>query len=270
SSPTNVTVTQACACSAGTCTVGVTGTANYNGSASFQFYVSAGTGADSTTATANLTINPVDDAATLGAISTQSTTVNNATSAIAFTFSDPDGSVCSSARLSMTSSNTTIVANGSVTWAGTAPNCTATITPVSEKAGTVTITITATDGGLANKTSSFTLNVNGAVLVWTDSAGTIITAYDFGTPGANATYPVRVRNDGNQASGAITISNTNATPRLSISASSCAALAVGSFCSLTLQWTNTGGGGSGLKQETYTATHASGSSSKALAVQGTK
>lgn len=267
--PTNVTVTQACACAGGVCTVGVTGTANYNGAASFNWTVSSGS-AQSTSRSATLTINAVDDAASLGAIATQNTNVNTATGAIAFTFNDNDGAVCTSARLSMSSSNTAIVANASVVWAGTAPNCTATITPVSNKAGSVTITITATDGGLANKTTSFTLNVNGAVLVWTTTAGAIITSYDFGTPGANTTYAVRVRNDGNQASGAITITDPGNTPRIDPSVTSCAALAAGSFCSLNLEWTNNGGGGNGLKTETITATHASGSSSAAIAVQGTK
>ena len=61
SSPTNVTVTQACACDGGgVCTVGVTGTANYNGAASFTYTVNAG-GQDSNSATATLTIDPVND-----------------------------------------------------------------------------------------------------------------------------------------------------------------------------------------------------------------
>lgn len=58
---TNVSVTQACSCSAGVCTVGVTGTANYYGAASFKFTVGYGA-LVSNASTANLTINPIDDA----------------------------------------------------------------------------------------------------------------------------------------------------------------------------------------------------------------
>ncbi len=265
----NVTITQPCACAAGVCTVGVTGTANYNGAASFNWFVTA-TSANSTTRSATLTINAVDDAASLGAVATQNTTVNTATGAIAFTFNDNDGAVCTTARLSMSSSNTTIVPNANVVFAGTAPNCTATITPASNQAGTVTITLTATDGGLPNKTTAFTLNVNGAVLVWANSANVDLPSHDFGTPGGNTTFAVRIRNVGNAASGAVTITDPGVTPRVDVSTGSCAAIAAGSFCSLNLVWTNNGGGGNGLKIETFTATHASGSSSDAITVQGTK
>ena len=265
----NVTITQACACAAGVCTVGVTGTANYNGAASFNWFVTA-TSANSTTRSASLTINAVDDAASLGAVATQNTNVNTATSAIAFTFNDNDGAVCTTARLSMSSSNTTIVPNANVVFAGTAPNCTATITPASNQAGTVTITITATDGGLPNKTTAFTLNVNGAVLQWATTANVDLPSYDFGTPGANVSYSVRIRNVGNAASGAVTITDPGVTPRIDPSTTSCAAIAAGSFCSLTIDWVNNGGGGNGLKTETITASHAGGSSTDAIVVTGTK
>ena len=265
----NITITQACACAAGVCTVGVTGTANYNGSASFNWFVTA-TSANSTTRSAALTITAVDDAATLSAITAKTTTVNTASSAIAFTFTDVDGAVCTTARLSMTSSDTTIVPNANVVFAGSAPNCTAVITPASEKSGPVTITITATDGGLPNKTTAFTLTVNGAVLQWSTTANVNYNFHDFFTPGANTTFAVRIRNIGNIASGTVTITDPGNTPRIDPSVTSCAAIAAGSFCSLNLVWTNTGGGGSGLKTETLTATHASGASTNAIAVQGTK
>ena len=262
---TNVTVTQACACAAGTCTVGVTGTSNYNGAASFQFYVSAGAGADSNTSTANLTINPVDDAAALGAISTQSTNRNVATSAIAFTFTDPDGAVCSAARLSMTSSNTSVVANGSVAWAGTAPNCTAVITPVSNAIGSTTITFTATDGGLANKTTAFTLNVTGAVLRWEYPISTVITSYSFGTPGGNTSVVLKLRNSGNATSGTISITDDAGSNKMDQS-NNCTTLVANATCDVTVNWTNSGPGG--YRQEIYTAT-ATGTTAD-VTVSGTK
>jgi hypothetical protein len=261
---TNVTATQACACAAGVCTVGVTGISNYNGAASFNWTVSSGS-AQSTSRSATLTINAVDDAASLGAIGTQTTTPNTATSAIAFTFSDPDGAVCNATRLSMTSSNTTVVANGSVSFAGTAPNCTATITPQSNQTGSTTITITATDGGLASKTTNFTLDVNGALLRWEYPLNTTVTTYNFGTPGANTNVTLKLRNYGNATSSAVGITDNNGSNRLSQS-NSCGTLAANATCDVIVSFDNAGPGG--VRTEIYTATVTT--SSAPITVSGTK
>lgn len=263
--PTNVTVTQACACAAGVCTVGVTGTANYSGAASFNWTVSAGS-AQSTSRSATLTINPADDAASLGAIATQNSTPNTATSAIAFTFNDPDGAVCTTARLSMSSSNTTLVPNANVVFAGTAPNCTATITPAANQTGSTTITITATDGGLGNKTTSFTLNINGGLLRWEFPISTVVTTYSFGTPGANTTVTLRVRNYGNATTGAITFTDNNGSNRLAIQSETCTTLTANSTCDVVVEWDNAGPGG--VRTEIYTATATN--TSAAITVSGTK
>jgi hypothetical protein len=262
-SPTNVIVTQACACASGTCTVGVTGTANYNGSASFQWTVSAGT-AQSTSRNAPLTINPVDDAASLSAISAQSTSPNAATGAIAFTFNDPDGAVCSSARLSMSSTDTTLIPNANVVWGGTAPNCTATITPATDKTGTSTITITATDGGLSSKTVNFVLSVTGALVRWEYPLNTVITSYSFGSPGGNTSVTLKVKNFGN-ASGSVTMSDDNGSAQIT-SSSTCGTVAAGGTCDIIVNWSKSGPGG--FKQTTFTATGPYNSA--AVDVSGTK
>jgi hypothetical protein len=66
--PTNITVTQACSCDgAGVCTVGVTGTSNYFGSASFSYSIRTQS-ITSNISTATLVISAVDDAPVASAI----------------------------------------------------------------------------------------------------------------------------------------------------------------------------------------------------------
>lgn len=260
---TNVTVTQACACASGVCTVGVTGAPHYYGAGSFTYTVTANT-LTSNQATATLSILSVEDPASLGAIGSQATDPGVNTTPIAFTFTDPDGAVCSSARLSMTSSDTTIVSSGVVTWGGTAPNCTATITPLT-KAGSTTITITASDGGLPNKTTSFVLTVNGAILSWEYPLNTAITTYDFGTPGANTSVILKLKNIGNAASDNVVITDNAGDPYLS-QMNSCTTLAPGATCDVTVDWDNAGG--TGFRQEIYSAS-ITGSSAD-VTVSGTK
>lgn len=264
-SPTNVTVTQACACAAGVCTVGVTGAANYNGSASFAFTVSSNSLA-SNLATANLTITSVNDVPTISAIGTQSGNMNTTTSAIPFTLTDSDQTLsCSATHLSMTSSNNALVTNGSVTWGGSYPNCTAAIAPVNGAYGTSTITISVNDGagGVAN--SAFTLNISGVLLVWTNAGGTQITSFNFGTPGANITQPVYVKNIGNMTSAAVVVTDAALSSKIAHT-TGCGALAANASCLVTLEWTDNGPGG--LRSETFTAT-ANGSAPQ-LSVTGTK
>lgn len=266
SSLSNITETQACACSSGTCTVGVTGTLHYFGPASFDYTISSGA-ATSTTRTATLTINSVNDLPVISAISSQTTNANTPI-AVNFNFTDIESALtCSAARLSMTSSDTSIVQNASVVWSGTAPNCTATITPENNAYGTTTITITGTDldGGSTNQ--AFSLTVNGIVLIWTDSGGTTITNYDFGTPGTNTSVNVKVKNIGNTTSGSITISDQGLSNKISTTTPTCAALAAGASCTVTIEWNNTGAGG--YREENFTATESGGANS-VLHVEGTK
>lgn len=262
----NITLTQACACTSGTCTVGVTGTTNYFGAASFDYTVTAGT-ATSATRTATLTINSVNDLPVISAITAKITNANTPI-AVNFTFTDIESTLtCNAARLSMTSSDTSIVLNSGVSWSGTAPNCTATITPVTNAFGTTTITITGTDLDGGSAFQNFNLTVNGIVLIWTDTGGTTITNYDFGTPGTNTSINVRVKNIGNTSSGSITISEAALSNKINTSTPTCAALAAGASCTVTIDWNDTGAGG--YREENFTATESGGANS-VLHVEGTK
>ena len=155
----NVTITQACSCTFGTCTVGVTGTANFTGSASFDFSVTAN-GDVSNTSSAFFTVDPVDDAPVISSITHQTTTNNIATSAISFTVSDVDSTLTCAGSVSASSSNIVLIANGSIMIGGTAPNCTVTLNPETDKAGAATITLDLTDG-ISTVQEIFTFWVNG-------------------------------------------------------------------------------------------------------------
>ncbi len=143
SSPTNITA-GACSCAMGSCSVTVTGTANYNGVASFNYTVTAG-GVVSNTASVPLSISVVNDAPTISDVSNQ-TTNDTATAAIAFTINDVETALTCASSVTATSSDTSKVAHASIVIGGTAPDCTATITPVANANGTPTITLTVTDG----------------------------------------------------------------------------------------------------------------------------
>ncbi len=147
-----------CECLDGVCTVGVRGTLNYNGSASFDYTVTA-KDAVSNTATATLTIAAVNDSPTVVIDeSTHSTDEDTDASALDIEIGDLETDV-DSLTLSGSSSNTLLVPNGRIDFAGTGANRTVTVRPAPNQYGTATITVTVTDGGSATATDSFTLTV---------------------------------------------------------------------------------------------------------------
>ena len=70
----------------------------------------------------------------------------DATTTVSFTLSDANDILTCSGAMSASSANTTLIPNASITFTGTLPNCTATITPAAGQTGTTTLTFTATDG----------------------------------------------------------------------------------------------------------------------------
>ncbi len=163
----NVTVTQACSCSvAGVCTVGVTGTLNYSGAAAFNYTVTADA-VVSNSAAATLTINFVNTAPTINAIAATFGNENSA-NVVNFTIGDIDGPLaCSTANTITVSSNTTLVPLANVFFAGTFPNCSATITPVNNQFGSTNLTFRVTDGGgLFNSTTFIHTVRDGVIKNW--------------------------------------------------------------------------------------------------------
>jgi hypothetical protein len=167
SSLDKVSVTQSCSCDGlGVCVVGVTSIGSYSGAAAFSFNVVA-SGKTSTTGRAIFTISAppagTNVPPTISSIAAQSTIESTPKAGIAFSIADSD-SVVTCADVTGTSSNTTLVPNANIVISGTAPNCSATLTPVNGLIGSTNILLTLTDNGsplpAETATSSFTLTVN--------------------------------------------------------------------------------------------------------------
>ncbi|HXT41840.1 MAG TPA: Ig-like domain-containing protein [Candidatus Angelobacter sp.] len=130
--------------------------ANANGSDSFTFSVNDGT-VDSLPATVSISVTPVNDGPTISDIPDQMMAKNSTTDPIAFTVSDvdndPDG-----LAVSGSSSDQTLVPDGNISFGGSGANRTITVTPLAKQSGTVTITVTVSDG-LQTASTSFTLTV---------------------------------------------------------------------------------------------------------------
>lgn len=152
----HITVTSACSCTAGVCTAGITGTQDYNGVAGFSFNVTANS-VVSNTATASFTIAAVNDAPTISAI-TSKTMLEDGSLSVTFTIADVDSTLTCAGSVTKTSNVTGKVASGNIIVSGTAPNCTAVISPVANANGVVTVTLTVTDT-LLTAASSFTLTI---------------------------------------------------------------------------------------------------------------
>lgn len=155
---------------------------NANGTSTISFSISDGN--LSSSASFLLTVSGINHAPTMNTIT--STAVNEDTAAtINFTVSDQDASyACTSTYLSYTSGDTSkVAATGAVTWSGTWPNCTGTVTPVTNANGAVNLTFTVTDsGGLtASRTFSQTFTA-----VNDTPTGTISCAVPPATPSTNS------------------------------------------------------------------------------------
>jgi Ca2+-binding RTX toxin-like protein len=136
--------------------------ANYNGPDSFTFKANDGT-VDSNVATVSITVTPVNDAPTVTVAAGQC--VNDFRGLDNLTISDADTAV-GSLTLSATSSNTTLVPNGNITFGGSGANRTITIATANGKSGTSLITITVSDGiNTANVTITVKAGANGNDLI---------------------------------------------------------------------------------------------------------
>jgi hypothetical protein len=112
-------------------------------------------------------VNALDTTApTISAIASQSTDFNTPTKAITFTIGDVGSTIaCNGTYLTLSSSDTAIVAPGGVVWSGTYPNCSAVITPVSSGSGNATLTVTVNDVVGNTAASAFGLTVRTAFVI---------------------------------------------------------------------------------------------------------
>jgi hypothetical protein len=181
-------------------TVTVTPAANQFGTATITITV---TDAASSTAsdTFTLTVNAVNDPPTISDIANQTISENSATGALSFTVGDVE-TPAASLLLTGSSSNTTLVPNGNISFNGSGANRTVTVTPATNQFGTATITVTVSDGDSGTASDAFVLTVTSV-----NSAPTI-------TDISNQT----INEDGNTGALAFTIGDVE-TPTASLTVS---------------------------------------------------
>jgi RHS repeat-associated protein len=110
------------------------------------------------TVTINVTINCVNDTPTITNVSNQSTNEDVAKT-VNFTVTDvetADGSLA----VTRSTSNSTLLPVGNIVLGGSGSNRTVRMTPVANKSGTATVTLTVKDGSNATRSDSFVLSVN--------------------------------------------------------------------------------------------------------------
>jgi hypothetical protein len=108
---------------------------------------------------ATIAITAVNDAPTITAIGNV-VTLENVQAQASFTIADGDNALaCSSANLSASSSNGTLLSVVNISFSGTPGDCVATLTPTASQTGSSTVRITVSDG-LASNFSEFTFSVN--------------------------------------------------------------------------------------------------------------
>ncbi|QDS91740.1 Calx-beta domain protein [Roseimaritima multifibrata] len=139
-------------------TLMVTPAADQAGLTTITVAVTDGDGG-TTTETFIVEVSPVNSAPTLSDISNQTTNEDVATAAIGFVVGDPETEVGDLA-VTATSSNSALVPEGNIVFAGSGANRTATITPAPNQFGTTTITITVTDQEGLTATDNFLLTVD--------------------------------------------------------------------------------------------------------------
>lgn len=161
------------------CLAAITPVANGNGTSSITLTITDnGTPLPPQTATSvfTLTVTAVNDTPTISGITSKSTDEDTPTNAIAFTIADVDSTLSCSGSVTGTSSNTTVVPNAKIVIAGTAPNCSAVITPALNQSGTATITLTLTDNGTPMPALTATSVFNLTVSAVPDLTGTLTIA----------------------------------------------------------------------------------------------
>lgn len=139
-------------------TITATPAANQSGSASVTVTVTDAGGAIAT-ATFAMTVNPVNDAPTISALSPQSLNDGESTSALAVTVGDLETSA-SLLTLNAASSNPAVVPVGSIIFGGSGASRTVRVSAAAAQSGAASVTITVRDAGNATASASFVVTVN--------------------------------------------------------------------------------------------------------------
>jgi large repetitive protein len=126
-------------------------------------------GSLSTSTSFRLTVTPVNDPPTISPIAPQTTPKNVSTPAIAFTVGDADNAA-KTLTVRGKSSNTALVRNANIVFGGSGASRTVKVTPIPNKTGVTSITVTVSDGKLSAHTF-FKLTVSAAAAQPTADAG---------------------------------------------------------------------------------------------------
>jgi len=181
-------------------------TASRVGTATITVTVSDGalTAADSFV----VTVNAVNQAPTVSAISARSMDANTSSGPIPFTVGDAE-TAAATLSVSASSSNSTLLPASGLILGGSGANRTLVLTPAAQQAGTSTITVTVSDGLLsANKTFVVTVNaVNTAPTI----SGVADRAIDANTNSGAMSFTV---GDAETAAAGLTVTATSSNPTL--------------------------------------------------------
>ena len=192
-------------------TVTVTPAANQFGTSTITVTVSDGSA--SANDTFLLTVNSVNDAPTISNIADQSIGVNSLTNSLPFTVGDNE-TAAASLTVSGTSSNQTLVPDGSIFFGGSGASRTVTVVPETNQIGSVTISVSVSDG-LLTSTDAFVVTALGADIAIEQPFNSNIAdggTKNFGNVavGANSSLNFIIKNTGNANLTGLTISKDGA------------------------------------------------------------
>jgi internalin A len=178
--------------------------------------------------TFQLTVNPVNDAPTLGTIASQTISVNGTTGDLPFIVGDLETSP-GSLIVSASSSNAALVPNNSanIQIGGSGANRMIRITPAPDQEGVATITCTVTDtgdpgtgGNVKSTTRTFTLTVTNREVLFTDSftvsASSVDKNFEYNAGRQGGTVSPVPYTDQNPPAGVIQINNPDSPGTLRI------------------------------------------------------
>ena len=139
------------------CTATISPAAQQNGAVNLTFTVTDGSSLAQESFL--VTVNPVNDAPVLSAISNQ-ILKSDSSLVINYNLTDVDGVLDCVSSVTISSSNSAVLPLADIVKSGSAPNCTITITPSLNVAGLSTIGVSASDGFLSDSKSFTTTVVN--------------------------------------------------------------------------------------------------------------
>jgi len=139
-------------------TVKVTPLANQSGSATITVTVTDAHGGKRTDAFV-VTVKSVNDVPTISNISNKTINEDNHTGNIAFTVGDVE-TATSSLKLTVTSDNVSLIPTSNVALGGSGASRTVKVTPLANKHGSATITVTVEDAGGLKKSDAFIVTVS--------------------------------------------------------------------------------------------------------------